>query len=96
MAVGDEVISYVDTRSSQAEFVVAKAKSLVPCPSDVSWEAGGALAVVGRTAYAAAHTVSVGEGDSVVASAAAGGVGSTAVQLAKHKGATVMKLTTAG
>ena len=91
-AVGDEVIGYVDTRSSQAEFVVAEAENLIPRPSDVSWEEGGALNVVGKTAYAAVRAVSVGKGDSVIVSAAAGGVGSIAVQLAKHKGANVIGL----
>ena len=91
-AVGDEVIGYVDTRSSQAELVVAQAENLIPRPRNVSWEESGALNVVGKTAYAAVRAVSVGEGDSVVVSAAAGGVGSLAVQLAKHKGANVIGL----
>src|ERR1700722_12218999 len=38
----DEVIGMVDTRSSQAEFVLVEAANLTPRPSEVSWEEGGA------------------------------------------------------
>lgn len=91
-SVGDEVIGFVETRSSHAEFVVVEAKNLTPRPANVSWEAAGALYVAGATAYAAVRAVSVGEGDTVVISGAAGGVGSLAVQLAKNAGAKVIGL----
>lgn len=91
-AVGDEVVGFVNNRSSQAELVVAEAEDLTPKPENVSWEAAGALFVVGTTAYAAVRAVSLGEGDTVVVSGAAGGVGSLVVQLAKNAGATVIGL----
>lgn len=91
-SVGDEVIGFVETRSSHAEFVVVEAKNLTPRPANVSWEEAGALYVAGATAYAAVRAVSVGEGDTVVVSGAAGGVGSLAVQLAKNAGAKVIGL----
>ena len=53
-AVGDEVIGFVDTRSSQAEFAVVEASNLTPRPGEVSWEEAGALFVAGTTAYAVA------------------------------------------
>ncbi|MDT8914600.1 NADP-dependent oxidoreductase [Amycolatopsis sp. PS_44_ISF1] len=90
--VGDEVLGFVDTRASHAEYVVAEAAKLVPKPSGLSWEAAGALAVAGTTAYAAVRAVGVREGDILVVSGAAGGVGSLTVQLAKLTGATVIGL----
>ncbi|MFG1641019.1 NADP-dependent oxidoreductase [Amycolatopsis sp. NPDC049252] len=90
--VGDEVIGFVHDRSSQAEFVVAPAENLTPRPDGVSWEAAGSLYVAGATAYAAVRAVYPREGETVVVSGAAGGVGSLAVQLAKLSGATVIGL----
>ncbi|WP_439382232.1 NADP-dependent oxidoreductase [Amycolatopsis lexingtonensis] len=92
IAVGDEVIGFVDTRSSHADFVVAEAENLTPKPADLPWEVAGALFVAGTTAYAAVGAVCPREGETVVVSGAAGGVGSLAVQLAKLAGATVVGL----
>jgi NADPH:quinone reductase-like Zn-dependent oxidoreductase len=92
VAVGDEVIGYTDKRASQAEYVLVEQEHLTHRPSGVPWEAAGSLYVVGSTAYAAVRAVSLSVGDTVVVSAAAGGVGSIAVQLAKQAGATVIGL----
>ncbi|MGW3959361.1 NADP-dependent oxidoreductase [Amycolatopsis sp. NPDC005003] len=92
IAVGDEVIGFVDTRSSHAEFVVAEAANLTPRPDGVPWEVAGSLFVAGTTAYAAVGAVCPREGETVVVSGAAGGVGSLAVQLARLAGATVIGL----
>jgi NADPH:quinone reductase-like Zn-dependent oxidoreductase len=92
IAVGDEVIGFVDTRSSHADFVVAEAANLTPRPDGVPWEVAGSLFVAGTTAYAAVSAVCPREGETVVVSGAAGGVGSVAVQLAKLAGATVIGL----
>lgn len=86
-APGQEVIGWVDTRSSQAEYAVVEAANLVPKPDGVSWEAAGALPVAGFTAWAAVKAVGVAEGDVVVVSGASGGVGTLAVQLARRAGA---------
>jgi NADPH:quinone reductase-like Zn-dependent oxidoreductase len=91
-APGDEVIGWVDTRSSQAEYAVVEAGNLTPKPAAVSWEAAGALPVAGFTAWAAVRSVSLKPGDTLVVTGAAGGVGSLAVQLAKLAGATVIGL----
>ena len=90
--VGDEVIGFTDNRASQAELVAVDAGHLTPRPPSVSWQVAGSLFVAGTTAYAAVRAVSTGSGDTVVVAGAAGGVGSLAVQLAKHKGATVIGL----
>ena len=91
-AVGDEVLGFTDKRASHAELVLAEARDLIHRPGIVSWEAAGSLFVAGTTAYAAVRAVSVGKGDTVVVSGAAGGVGSIAVQLARNAGATVIGL----
>jgi NADPH:quinone reductase-like Zn-dependent oxidoreductase len=91
-AVGDEVLGFTHQRASQAELVVTEAANLTSRPPNVPWEAAGALFVAGSTAYAAVRAVSLARGDTVVVSAAAGGVGSIAVQLAVDAGAKVIGL----
>jgi NADPH:quinone reductase-like Zn-dependent oxidoreductase len=91
-AVGDEVLGFTDNRASHAELVVTEAADLVAKPAGVSWEVAGSLYVAGATACAMVRAVAVKPGDTVVVSAAAGGVGSIAVQLAKNAGATVIGL----
>ena len=92
VAPGDEVIGWVDTRSSQAEYTVAEAANLAAKPAGLPWEVAGAIPVAGFTASAMVRAVDVQPGDIVVVSGAAGGVGSIAVQLARRKGATVIGL----
>jgi NADPH:quinone reductase-like Zn-dependent oxidoreductase len=90
--IGDEVIGFVNDRSSQAEYVVVDAGELTRRPSELSWAEAGALFVAGTTAYAAVRAVELTAGDTVVVSGAAGGVGTLAVQLAKLAGAIVIGL----
>src|SRR6201996_2646139 len=85
---GDQVIGFSNKRASQAELVVVEAGDLTRKPEKVSWEAAGGLYVAGVTAWGAVHAVAPKEGETVVVSGAAGGVGSIAVQLAKRTGAT--------
>jgi NADPH:quinone reductase-like Zn-dependent oxidoreductase len=92
VAPGDEVIGWVDTRSSHAEYAVVEAGNLAPKPGAVSWEVAGALPVAGFTAWAAVRAVALNAGDTLVVAGAAGGVGSIAVQLAILSGATVIGL----
>jgi len=92
VAVGDEIIGYTDNRASQAEYVLVEQEHVTPRPSGVPWEVAGSLYVVGSTAYAAVRAVSLHDGDTLVVSGAAGGVGSIAVQLARQAGATVIGL----
>ena len=92
VSAGDEVIGWTDNRASQAEYAVVEEQHLTAKPAGVPWEAAGALFVAGATAYAAVRAVSLTEGDTVVVSGAAGGVGVLAVQLARRAGATVIGL----
>jgi NADPH:quinone reductase len=89
-AVGDEVLGWSDRRSSHAEYVIVPATQLIRKPPALSWEVAGSLYVAGVTAYAAVRAVGTGPGDTVAVSAAAGGVGCIAVQLAEVRGAKVI------
>src|SRR6185437_4235034 len=88
VAIGEDVIGWVDNRSSQAEYVVAEAASLARKPAGLPWEVAGAIPVAGFTAWAMVRAVDLKPGDTVVVAGAAGGVGAIAVQLARRKGAT--------
>jgi NADPH:quinone reductase-like Zn-dependent oxidoreductase len=89
---GDEVIGFSNKRASQAELVLVEADDLTRKPEKVSWEVAGGLYVAGVTAWGAVHAVQPQEGETVVVSGAAGGVGSLAVQLARRTGAMVIGL----
>jgi NADPH:quinone reductase-like Zn-dependent oxidoreductase len=89
---GDEVIGFSDKRASQAELVLVEAGNLTGKPEKVSWEVAGGLYVAGTTAWGAVYGVQPKEGETVVISGAAGGVGSIAAQLARRTGATVIGL----
>jgi NADPH:quinone reductase-like Zn-dependent oxidoreductase len=91
-SAGDEVIGYTDNRASHAEYVLVGEQNLTVKPAGLPWEVAGSLFVAGTTAYAAVRAVALTEGDTVVVSGAAGGVGSVAVQLARRAGATVIGL----
>ena len=88
--VGDEVMGWSWRRSSHAESVAVPVTQLIPKPPALAWEVAGSLYVVGCTAFAAVRAIDAGEGDVVVVSAAAGGVGTVVVQLLGTKGATVI------
>ena len=90
VAVGDEVFGWTDLRASQAEYVVVPVRQVVAKPPELAWAQAGALHVVGATAWAAVRAVDPRPGETVVVSAAAGGVGVLTVQLARRTGATVV------
>jgi NADPH:quinone reductase-like Zn-dependent oxidoreductase len=89
-AVGDDVLGFSLDRSSHAQFVTVPSDQLAKKPAEVSWEAAGGLYVAGATAYAGVRSLNLAAGDVVAISAAAGGVGTIAVQLATRTGATVL------
>jgi NADPH:quinone reductase-like Zn-dependent oxidoreductase len=89
-AVGDEVMGWSDWRSSQAEYVVVPADHLTKKPAALDWMRAGSLFVAGVTAYVSVRAVQPAEGETVVVSGAAGGVGVTAAQLARNTGARVL------
>jgi NADPH:quinone reductase-like Zn-dependent oxidoreductase len=92
LAVGDEVLGWTEKRASHAQLVAVPGDQLTAKPKSVSWEVAGSLFVVGLAAYASVQAVAPQAGETVVVSAAAGGVGSVAVQLARRTGARVIGL----
>jgi NADPH:quinone reductase-like Zn-dependent oxidoreductase len=70
-----------------AEFALVNAGFAAPVPDDVSDEAALALVRGGQVALGTLHVAGVRPGDSVLVTAAAGGVGHLTVQLAKLLGA---------
>ncbi|MFT2019593.1 NADP-dependent oxidoreductase [Streptomyces sp. 796.1] len=92
---GDEVIGYVRKDSLSggtfAEYVAAPVRTLARKPAGLSFAEAAGLPLAGLTAYQALiGALRVGPGDTLLVHAAAGGVGSLAVQLGRHRGARVI------
>ena len=88
--VGEEVLGWSSSRSSQAEFCAVPAGQLIRKPRGLPWPVAGSLYVVGVTAFAAVRAVAPVAGDTVAVSGAAGGVGTITVQLLRLRGAEVI------
>ncbi|MEE1800180.1 NADP-dependent oxidoreductase [Streptomyces sp. NPDC101062] len=94
-AAGDEVIGYVRedflSRGTFAQYVAAPVRTLAHKPSSLAFAEAAGLPLVGLTAHQVLHRVlRVRPGETVLVHAAAGAVGSIAVQLARHLGARVI------
>ena len=87
--VNDAVIGHV-SRASHATHLTVPATNLTPKPPHLPWEVAGGLFVTGTTAWAAINALDVHRGDTVMVSAATGGVGVIAAQLCRLRGATVI------
>ena len=95
LSEGDEVVGYVRRDHIQwgtyAELVSAPVRTLAPKPASLSWTQAAALPLAALTAWQTlTRVLGVGEDDVVLVHAAAGGVGSFAVQLAQILGARVI------
>jgi NADPH:quinone reductase-like Zn-dependent oxidoreductase len=88
-AVGDEVLGSSVTPSF-AEYALAEPANLVRKPDGIAWEVAGSLAGSGGTAYAVLKRLRLKAGETLLIHAAAGGVGTFAVQLAVARGVTVI------
>jgi NADPH2:quinone reductase len=87
-ADGRRVVSMLMGQGGYAEYAAAPAATTFDIPDGLSDEAALALLIQGLTAWHLYRTTAgIRPGDSVVVHAAAGGVGSLAVQLAKPMGA---------
>jgi NADPH:quinone reductase-like Zn-dependent oxidoreductase len=89
-APGDEVMGWSDSRSAQADYVVSDPQHLTAKPRALDWIRAGALWAIGVTSFSAVRAVAVQPGEVVVVSAAAGGVGGLAAQLARRTSARVL------
>ncbi|MFF2372567.1 NADP-dependent oxidoreductase [Agromyces sp. NPDC058110] len=86
---GDEVLGFVD-RGAQATHVVVPQDNLIARPPALSWEVAGSLYTAGTTAWSIVEGLGLRPNDTVVVTAAAGGVGCLAAQLARLRGAAVI------
>jgi NADPH2:quinone reductase len=87
VSAGDRVVSLIGT-GGYAEYAVAPSEAIIPLPEGLDFDEAAAVPLQGLTAY---HILSTSgamkEGESVLVHAAAGGVGTLAVQMAKLMGA---------
>ncbi|HSH90135.1 MAG TPA: NADP-dependent oxidoreductase, partial [Ramlibacter sp.] len=96
---GDEVYARADDFriGTFAEFVAVKEASLAPKPKGLTMEEAGSIPLVALTAWQAlVERAKVQKGQKVFIQAGSGGVGTVAIQLAKHLGAMVATTTSTG
>jgi NADPH2:quinone reductase len=89
LVVGQRVAALTKT-GAWADRVVLDAAELVPVPADLDAAAAETVVVNGVTALRMLRTARVQRGQTIVVLGAAGGVGSTLVQLARHAGIRVI------
>jgi NADPH:quinone reductase len=89
---GRRVIASLSGTGGYAERAIAAAERLIEVPQEVALRDAVALLADGRTAVGLARRASLRAGETVVVEAAAGGVGSLLVQLARNAGARVVAL----
>src|SRR5581483_6429682 len=88
--IGDPVIA-IAPGGSYAEYAIAPLTAIAAKPARMSFEEAAGIGVVGETAWRAIVTVAnVQAGQRVLIHGGAGGVGSSAVQIAKARGAYVI------
>lgn len=89
LAAGDSVFGTVPDGALVEDLVVEEAR-LAFVPRALSWEIAGGLALAGQTAWDALASQALRPGDTIVVTAAAGGVGGMLSQLAVHAGLRVI------
>lgn len=91
---GDEIFAYarqdVIGAGTLAEYAAVPVRTAARKPQGLSFEQAAAIPLAGLTAYQTIRRAGVRPGQRVLIHAAAGGVGSFAVQLARHAGARVV------
>ncbi|CAM4141550.1 hypothetical protein F901_02898 [Acinetobacter dispersus] len=92
--VGDEVYAKTDLNGAFAEYTIVQQSSLALKPQNISMEHAASLPLVSLTAWQALVEIAkLRSGQKVLIHAGSGGVGSIAIQLAKHLDATVATTT---
>ena len=88
---GEPVYGYPALTNCYAEYVTCPAEQLAPIPTGLDGTDAGAVPVIGVTALQGLTDVlGIGAGDDVLITAASGGVGHLAVQIARALGANVI------
>lgn len=89
LELGQRVVTF-SAGGAFAEYMVVAAATLLPCPEGLTPAQGAAILVQGITAVHCLHDLAnVQAGEVVLIHAAAGGVGTLAIQIARAAGATV-------
>jgi NADPH2:quinone reductase len=89
-----DAVAFSDQRGAYAELVAVDAVRTVRVPPDLDVEMVAAVMLQGMTAHYLSHsTYALGEDDTALVYAAAGGVGRLLVQLATRRGARVLACT---
>jgi NADPH:quinone reductase len=84
---GDRVVTLIES-GGYADFALADSRGLIPLPEQMNFEQAAALPLQGLSAFHILKTMGrLDKGETVLVHAAAGGVGTLAVQLAKLFGA---------
>jgi len=89
VSVGDEVLGFTAV-NAYAEYTVVPAENVTAKPVGMPWTVAGGFTAGAQTAHIALRELGVGKGDTVLVHAAAGSVGTIAVQLAVLWGAAVI------
>ena len=87
--LGEPVLGFAAT-AAQAEYVVVPATNIAAKPEELDWAVAGGIGLVGNAARRSVDSLSLGSTDTVLVTAAAGGVGLLATQFAVATGATVV------
>lgn len=88
-APGDAVLGWAPM-TALADFVLADRDAIITKPVTMPFEVAGALSASGQTALAALDRLNVAAGETLLIHAAAGGAGTMAVQIARHRGVRVI------
>jgi NADPH:quinone reductase-like Zn-dependent oxidoreductase len=93
---GDKVYSRIaeDFVGTMAEYVISNDKDVAFTPSNLSFDESASIPLAGLTSYQALIDIAkLSSGESILIHAGSGGVGTIAIQLAKHLGANVTTTT---
>ena len=93
---GDKVYSRVNEShvGTIAEYVVSNVKDIALIPSNLSFDESASIPLVGLTSYQALEDIAkLSKGEKILIHAGSGGIGTFAIQLAKHLGAHVTTTT---
>lgn len=89
--VGEPVLGFALQSGSYAEYAVIPVDSLARKPKSLTFEQAAGVPIAGETAYRSLHeTAKIDKGQTILIHGAAGGVGSSAVQIARAAGARVI------
>lgn len=88
-AEGEEVLGF-SLLQAYAEYLVVRPEQIVRKPAGMPWEVAGGFSGNGQGAQMAMEMLRIGPGDAVLIHAAAGGLGTFSVQLARERGASLV------